>query len=289
MEKIILSIFTLILLMTSCSKEENTTRYATDNVVPEGWVTDNQIIVINEKSFNITVASDPKGEGIKFLNEPFEIRTFFETHEETIIPYVVLAEKGKIVFYFRNVEDFKNHVNFMDSNSKELKSYRGATVTAFQHGYINSNNVPQGYGNALQDRNDVWKTYWYSPVGGAIAQAYGKMYCYVGGSLNDELSVIHFYLNNGEEPVTFVGYLDAHGSYGDCNVYAGGYFNTDDPKQVIAVTKLAANKPNGTWIGSNSVALWQIKRKIIKSWNDCISAYHFYQTPITQPANVYLN
>ena len=124
--------------MTSCSKEEEISQFVTDNVVPKGWVTDNQTIVINEKSFNIIVASDPNSDGIKFLNEPLEVRTFFEMYEETIIPYVVLGENGKVVFYFKSEEDFKNHVTFKDSNSQDVKSYRGATVTAFQHGYINN-------------------------------------------------------------------------------------------------------------------------------------------------------
>lgn len=280
MKKQIIIIFLLALLVFSCSKDNKKQEFATDDIVPAGWTTVKQSLIIEGKQYNLTVASDPNGSGIKFLNSPFEVEQFFEDNNETLVSHVVIDEKETKVYYYMNVASFNKNVAFICNEQTPTKSYNGATVTVWE----NVTGFPYyASGNAIQDKSNVWKGFWNlpsSPLNGV--QAYGKSRNYVGSTLNDEISAVSFYMNNADEPITFVAYL---------HTWTAGTipYATNDPVNCVVLTKLPAAFGNdGTWVGSNTAALSPIRRNVFKSWNDCISGYEFWQNATLDLANVYV-
>lgn len=267
-----------LLVLVACNKE------AKEEVlkIPDGWETTKQKIVINEKLYEVDIASNPKGQEIKYLNAPEEVEKFFEEFEETFIPHYVLGGNVSILYYYKDAKDFANHVTFESDEESNVKSLNGASVQVFEH--INSSG--QGYGTSLINTNDSY-SWFHIPTDNGL-WGYGARRCYVGSTMNDKASAVSFYMYNGDRPITFVGYLDAYGNE-SCTTQNNSIYYETGSRRIVAITKMPALQPNGAWIAQNTARLPNISRTCCKSWNDCISAYHFVQTTNVLISNVYVN
>jgi hypothetical protein len=226
-------------------------------------------VIVEDKLYKLEFEYDEETDNLRFLNCPIQIENYFLENEKTIIPHIVISEESVYCFYYKNEEDFSKHVIFQNSLEKYGKneSVNGLQVTQWEHGKRNF----QGYGNNISELNTKYQS--FQPIHSIPAiYAYGKESNWVGHAMNDKISVIDFYLKNGDEPGTYIGYEHSWPEgCGSCK------FNT----RKIIITKLKALGTNGTWVGQNSAGLWAIKMNWIKTWNDKISGYQFFQSPVT--------
>jgi hypothetical protein len=174
MKKIILAVVSLSLFAISCNKESEH-GFVTDSVVPKGWDVENQIIVIEGKSYKMKVAGDPNGRGIKFLNEPKEMYDFFVKHDDTFVPHAVYGEDGMVVFYYKNWDDFVKTVQ-MKPIENDIKNLNEGSIS-----YEHSNSG----GTQFKQNLVTWKGFEFNNSYGI-----GQSSSYVGNSFNDKFTEV---------------------------------------------------------------------------------------------------
>lgn len=206
------------------------------------------------------MAANPDSpDSIGYVDCPDAVRSFIQKNDATLLPHVVFGETETYVFYYKDANDLAAHVTFEDSKKMQhlTKSLNGAKVSQWDNG-----NATGGY---ISQFNTTYAA--YQPIYGINAiHAYGITNPNVGSAMNDRISLVQFYMYNGDEPVTYVANEDVYGWGGD---------------HQVVITKMKASGSNGSWVASNQIGLWGVRMTWLRNWNDKISAYQFFQSPIT--------
>ena len=224
-----------------------------------------QNIVIDGILYNVQVNPnvDSPGNSV-YINCPPEVENFIKTYEQTLIPHYVIGETETYLFYYKDASDFSDHVIFENSSGK-TKSLRGANISQWDNANFT--------GASITETNTSWL--WYQPIPTTYAaiSAWGIRNPWVGNALNDRISIIGFYMYDGSEPITYVAYQDIMNTtcYSSCNLGT----------RKVVITKMKALGANGQNIGQNNAFLWNIGMTWYHSWNDEISAYEWWQSPVT--------
>ncbi len=235
----------------SCQKEDTA-----NDEIPAGWKSEQQIISVDGKDYNVKVAGDPNGRKMKYINAPKEVLDFIKKYDSTIVPHIVHFEKETKVFYYKDYADFKAHVQFQEGNKNQLKGYNEGRTISWEHG---ENNGWSLQGNCT----DIWSSYFNNTNWG-----WGSRNNYVGNNYNDRISSITIQKYSSNQPITYIGWEHAGAGNGT-------------PVIITKISSFNYNTTNLWAVGMQGSFWWWT------TWNDEISSFETYSTGVIINGTLY--